>query len=193
MILYLDTETTSLYPGQICELSYIMQGESVTAKNFFFNVDRVDYGAFMVHGFSKETLFNLSKGKTFGDQIDEIEKDFLSSKVIVTHNTAFDFMFLREEFLRAGRVFTPNEEFCSMKKSVGVCKLPKSKGYGFKYPKLNELCNFLRISDSEIAEKTVELFGEKSSFHDSRFDTTALFLAVNKCEDKVFKDLLKKV
>ena len=36
MIIYFDTETTGLYPGQICQLSYVMQDEGkVVAKNFF--------------------------------------------------------------------------------------------------------------------------------------------------------------
>ena len=37
MIIYFDTETTSLSPGGIIQLAYIMQeGENITAKNFYF-------------------------------------------------------------------------------------------------------------------------------------------------------------
>ena len=73
MILYLDTETTGLYPGEICQLSYIMQDkDGATAKNFFFAVKDVEYGAYLVHGFSVQILKELSGGKTFSDHADEI-------------------------------------------------------------------------------------------------------------------------
>ena len=78
MILYLDTETTGLRPGQICQISYIMQTKnSVVAKNMFFTVDSVEYGAYSVHGFSVEKLKELSKGKRFEDCVLEIKEDLL--------------------------------------------------------------------------------------------------------------------
>ena len=68
MILYFDTETTGLHPGQICQLSYVMQTkEKVESKNFFFSVDYIEPSAQMVHGFSKQKLFDLSAGRNFGD------------------------------------------------------------------------------------------------------------------------------
>ena len=77
MIIYLDTETTGLRPGQICQLSYVIQdGQQVRGKNFFYTVDAVEYGAFMVHGFSVEKLKSLSKGKRFSDSILEVKEDF---------------------------------------------------------------------------------------------------------------------
>ncbi len=180
MIIYLDTETSGLYPGEICQLSYIIQNKSsVTAKNFFFTVSYVEYGAYKVHGFSVEELEKLSNGKDFSCFVKEIEKDFTASDYLVSHNTAFDFMFLRKEFFRTGRDFIYNNEFCSMKKSVNICKIKKLKGAGYKYPKLEELCSFFNIGVQEINDKTKELFKESKTFHDARFDTTAMFLAIN--------------
>ncbi len=194
MILYLDTETTSLYPGQICQLSYVMQsGKKVNAKNYFFTVDGMDYGAFKVHGFSVEKLKLLSGGKRFLDHVDQIEKDLLSADVLIAHNTAFDFMFLRAEFERLKKDFIVNNEFCSMKKSTPMCKLSRTKGDGYKYPKLNELCAYLEVRDWEIRRESEKLFGFESGFHDARFDASAVYLAVNqaiKCE-KEFEGLKK--
>ena len=181
MILYLDTETTGLYPGQICQLSYIMQDKTEsTAKNFFFAVDFVEYGAYLVHGLSPQLLKTLSGGKKFQDNIDEIEKDLLSADVIITHNVSFDFSFLREEFARAGRTFICRDSFCSMKNSVGVCKISR-RGGGYKYPKLSELTEHFLITDTEIRKATEKLFDEAGGYHDARFDTAAVYLAVN-CE-----------
>ncbi len=180
MILYFDTETSGLRPGNICQLSYIMQTEStVKAKNFFFAVDYVEYGAFLVHGFSVQTLNTLSGGKRFNSFIDEIEKDFSSADVVVAHNCAFDFSFMRTEFERENRAFAPKREFCSMKKSVPVCKLPKPRGAGYKYPKLAELCEYFNVSEEDVKEQTEKLFGKSTAYHDARFDTTAMFLSVN--------------
>ena len=192
MIIYLDTETTGLRPGNICQLSYIMQsGNKIKEKNFFFKVDFVEYGAFMVHGFSVEKLKALSGGKRFFDYIDEIEQDFLSAEKIITHNTSFDFMFLRAEFENVNRFFDSSKGFCSMKNSVPICKLLRSNHRGYKYPRLAELCDYLEITDSQILDKTEEIFGENCGYHDARFDTTALFLSVNKLmqENQIFSTL----
>ncbi len=185
MILYFDTETSGLRPGQVCQLSYVMQEkEKVLAKNFFFIVDSVEYSAFMVHGFSLEKLYELSNGKRFSCFIDEISKDFENADVVVSHNTSFDFMFMRAEFERLGKCFSVKKEFCSMKKMTPVCKLKRSSGDGYKYPKLSELCAYFGITDREIAITSEKLFGKSADFHDARFDTTAVFLAVNYGMDK---------
>ena len=179
MVLYLDTETTGYYPGEICQLSYVMQDRiGTTAKNFFFAVKKVEYGAYLVHGFSKENLYELSGGKTFSDKVEEIAADFAAADLIVTHNVAFDFMFLRREFERAGIDFAVKDSFCTMKSTVGLCKLARNGG-GYKYPKLSELCDRLGIGETAISVATTELFGESKKYHDARFDTAAVYLIAN--------------
>ncbi len=179
MILYLDTETSGLRPGQICQLSYIMQDKSsMRAKNFFFTVDNVEYGAFMVHGFSTQKLKVLSEGKRFSDKIQEIKNDLESADLVVAHNASFDMMFLRAEFERAGVDLFVKQEFCSMKNMTPVCKL-LGRHCGYKYPKLSEMTAYFKISDYEIGLTVKELFGENVGFHDARFDTTALYLSMD--------------
>ena len=186
MIIYLDTETTGLNPGQICQLSYIMQeGKNVWGKNFFFAVDYVEYGAYKVHGFSVEILDKLSGGKGFEKFVCEIEQDFAKAKVICTHNSSFDFKFLRKEFERCGKDFLPNDEFCTMKSSISACKLIRPNSGGYKYPRLNELCDYLGITDDQIQTFSQKIFGAQAGYHDARFDTTAVFLAVNQGVDVI--------
>ncbi|MBQ9756515.1 MAG: 3'-5' exonuclease [Clostridia bacterium] len=179
MIIYLDTETSGLRPGQICQLSYVMQDrENTFAKNFFFTVDSVEYGAYMIHGFSVEKLKSLSKGKRFSDCVDEIKKDFESCDLLVAHNTSFDMMFLRAEFERVGEILPIKKDFCSMKSTTPICKLAGRRD-GYKYPKLTELCAYFKISNRDILDSMKILFKEKAGFHDARFDTTAVYLAMN--------------
>ena len=191
MIIFFDTETSGLYPGQICQLSYIMQTkEKVLAKNFFFSVENVEPSALAVHGFSVQKLKELSMGKGFCDFFDEIRADFEKADLICAHNTSFDFSFMRKEYERLGQTFYIKNEFCSMRKSTPICKLLRKSGSGYKYPKLSELCEFLSISDDDISMQANALFNAQSSFHDARFDTSALYLAVNKCiKLDYFKDL----
>lgn len=181
MKLYLDTETTGLVPGNICQLSYLMESEEkVIPKNMFFKVDYMPEEAYKIHGFSVDILKELSGGKTFSDRIDEINADFQSADLIIAHNVSFDLSFLREEFSRAGLDLIIKDAFCTMKKTVPVCKIPRAKGAWYKYPKLNELCAFLGINDKEIILKAKNLFGASCSYHDSRFDTMAVYLATKK-------------
>ncbi len=181
MILYFDTETSGLKPGQICQLSYIMQTEKgFFSKNFFFTVDFVEMSAQLVHGFSVSKLKELSKGKRFKDFFDEIKSDFESADLIVAHNTAFDFSFMRKEYERLNEIFYIKNEFCSMKKSTPICKLLRKSGTGYKYPKLSELCEFLSINNAEILSFSRKAFDSECGFHDARFDTSAVCLAVNK-------------
>lgn len=193
MILYFDTETTGLYPGQICQLSYVLQDKTgATAKNFFFAVDFVEYSAFLVHGFSKEKLQVLSGGKKFSDNFLEIKKDFERADLIVSHNTNFDFSFMRKEYERLNEIFLLKNEFCSMKKFTPICKLKRKSGEGYKYPKLSELCEFLGISEKDIQNGAQKLFNASSTFHDARFDTSAVYLAVNKGLEKDCFEEIKK-
>ena len=191
MILYFDTETTGLRPGQIAQLSYVMQTkDGEIAKNFFFTVDSMDYGAFMVHGFSVEKLQRLSGGKRFSDHINEIEKDFNSADLIVCHNTAFDFMFMRAEFSRLNKIFYVKKEFCTMKGLTPVCKLLRSSG-AYKYPKLSEACAYFKVNNCEIQSVSKQFFGEVADFHDARFDTTALYLIANFAMER--EDSIKEI
>ncbi len=180
MVIFFDTETTSLRPGRICQLSYIMQEEeSVSAKNMFFDVGWVDPSAAAVHGFTADVLKELSRGQIFADRLEEIKADFSRADVIAAHNFAFDFMFMRAEFEREGERFTYKNSLCSMKKFTPICKLLCSRGAGWKYPKLTELCEFLEIYPYDITRASIALFGAAPAAHDARYDTSALWLALS--------------
>ena len=187
MILFFDTETSGLYPGEICQLSYICQSaNAVSGKNFYFTVNSVEYGAYRVHGLSVEKLKELSLGKRFIDCAKEIYEDFSSADLIVAHNVRFDISFLSAEFKRAGIDAAFAKTFCSMQKTAEFCKIPRSCHQGYKYPKLSELCSHYGVTETDVKFETEDIFGYSGGFHDAKFDTVAMYLAVNKaikCSD----------
>ena len=182
-VVYLDTETTNLNPGQVCELTCIVEEDYIMqyAKNYFFKVNEMDPGAQSVHGFSIEDLDRLSGGKTFADHKDEIY-NMLNGATIVAHNAPFDIKFLSMELWRCGISFIQTEKLDTMEFFKPILKLPaKSLRYGpYKNPKLGEVINYLGIKEDKVKALTSKLFGDnETSYHDSRFDTTAMYVAVN--------------
>ncbi len=185
-LLFLDTETTDKSPGQICQLTYIIydtdlpKENRVSAKNFFFSVDFVSDTAYNVHGFDVNTLKSLSGNLTFKDLYKLFKKDLTENDFIIGHNINFDISFLRREFDRINIEFKPKNLFCSMNYFKNILKLKSSIGT-IKSPKLSELLEHLKITEENILNSTNKLFNsDETYFHDARFDTTALYLAIIK-------------
>lgn len=161
-------------------MSYlIVYKNKIEAKNYYFKVNYVEKKAQEVHGLSVEKLINLSRNRTFFDQIDDIWKDFQNADLLVAHNFEFDIKFLKSEFLSCGRMFAYKQSFCTMRYFTHICKLPRrnSRYGGYKFPKLKELVDFFRIDQASILNKVRLLFDDDSiGFHDSRFDVIATWL-----------------
>lgn len=181
-LLFFDTETTSIKPGSICQLSYITVDASVkpqvtTGKNFFFTVDEMDPSAQEIHGFSLEKLYDLSKGQYFEDLVADFFDDFVNSDFVIGHNVNFDVRFLKHELISLGEDFNPKNVFCTMAYYRDICKIKKANGE-IKNPKLSEVIDWLNISTEKIAETSEKLFEGSGNYHDARFDTAATYLTV---------------
>lgn len=200
-LLIFDTETTSLKPGQICQLSYITIDSSTKPQktighNFFFAVEEVDPAAEAVHGFSAEKLYELSNGKYFEDTVEEFLKDFEEADFLIGHNVNFDIRFLKHELEGLCIDYEPKNVFCTMQYYKDICNIPN--GYGsIKNPKLEEVINYLGITKDMITKKSNELFKGSGDYHDARFDTTATYLTIfegfkqGKIKPGYFSNLLK--
>lgn len=181
-MIFFDTETTGLKPGNICQLSYILVDTSLkptktTGKNVFFSVEYVEPSAESVHGFSVEALHELSTGKFFEDRMKEFLSDFQTANILIGHNVNFDIKFLSHELKNCGEILNPKHTFCTMNYYKNICKL--KNGYGSpKAPKLQEAIEFLDIKESYIDDLSRKYFSETGNFHDARFDTTATYLLV---------------
>jgi DNA polymerase-3 subunit epsilon len=175
--LYCDTETTDRYPGQICQLSYILDSTTeplAVAKNFFFSVDQISPGAARVNGMSVEGLGRLSGGRRFADHLAEIEADLRWADRFVAHNASFDARFLDAELRRAGSRVRVPELYCTMK------DLGAELGF-HRYPKLSKLTGRLGITDGQIQAALDYLFDARgASAHDARYDVAAVYLICKK-------------
>lgn len=188
--LIFDTETTGLIPGQICQLSYIIDDDGdVQAKNFFFKVVYMEYAAYMIHGFTPGKLEVLSDNREFKHSIVEIKKDFEDADVLVAHNFSFDKMFMKKEFDRCKEEFTFASQFCTMRNFKQTCELKRENGQP-KFPKLQELVHFMGVEEEEILQETRNLFeSKKIAYHDARYDVTATYLSFFKGIDRGYVDL----
>lgn len=194
--IFLDTETTGLTPGQIGQLAVICEKETgeVLVHNYFFEVGYVEDGAARVTGRNKDWYSEASGGLKFADKASEISQ-LLAGGTLIGHNLPFDEKFLSAEFWRAGVGFTPINKMDTMEYFTNICKIPKKKygrtgnagnGKEYKYPKLEELADFLRVNKDVVKKFTENLFNtDLVDFHDARFDTTILFVAFH-----VYKDML---
>ncbi len=183
-LLFFDTETTSIKPGNICQLSYILvdsstKPQTTIGKNFFFTVEEMSEGAEAVHGFSLEKLYNLSEGRYFEDSYEEFIEDFLTCDVIIGHNVQFDIKFLKNELEFLDIPLEPKHTFCTMAYYKNICKATNTKG-AIKNPSLGEVVEFLKLEEDILQAKCKSLFGESSDYHDARFDTTCTYMLVIK-------------
>lgn len=182
-IVYLDTETTSLVPGQICQLSYIIEEDkNITGKNFYFEVDEMDQGAEEIHGLNIENLKELSGGLRLKDIKYEFLKD-IDGALVVGHNIDFDLRFVNRGLKDLS---ITNKTFCTMDYFTNIMQIP---GYNdsYKWPKLSELTYFLELDENQIMKTTKKIFNVNNvGFHDSRFDTAAVYLSYKKgIKDKI--------
>jgi len=177
-IIFFDTETTGLTPGQICQLAYIKMsaGGETAGVNYFFAVEHMPAAAAEIHGLTKERLAVLSGGKVFKDSAEQIRGEFAAADLLVAHNFPFDQQFMSAEFARAGKIFRYNKSFCTMRKLTPVLKLLRSDGRSFKYPRLDEVASIFKLHDDANTFANM-FFDETADFHDARYDSTLVYLA----------------
>lgn len=187
--IFLDAETTGLAPGQIGQLSMIIDEDykEIRAKNYFFKIDYITSGAEEVCGRGLDFYTEASNGKVFADYKDEIFEE-LKDATLIAHNLAFDENFISTEFWRQGIVFKPAGRFDTMEYFKDILKIPGKYGNKFKKPKLEELVNHFNIDTNKIQKYSKQLFNidDLGSFHDAMYDTTAMFVAFQMYKESLY-------
>ena len=174
--IYLDTETSDLKPGQIGQLSLIIESEAgLSTRNYYFSIKSITDGAAQVTGRSVDWYERASGGKKFAEYADEIY-NIINNQRIIAHNVKFDESFISMELWRCNKTLTIGDRFDTMTSFRNITKIPSNNGY--KNPKLQELVNYLNINTDEVAKYAQELFSiETNDYHDAIFDTTSMYIA----------------
>jgi DNA polymerase-3 subunit epsilon len=94
--------------------------------------------AYNIHKITEDMI--LRYGWSPVDSISLFQRWANRCKLFVGHNEDFDNGIVRTHAFRCG--WSPDlfqgSRYCTMKSTTHICKIPSPKGFGFKWPKLNE-------------------------------------------------------
>ena len=180
--IFLDTETTGLYPAQghrIIEIAAVeVINRRITFNHYhvYLNPDReIDPAAQEVHGITLEFLQDKPR---FCDIVDEFF-DFVSGDELIIHNAPFDVGFLNMEL---GRITRDSiETACGS--IVDTLKLAKDMRPGQRNG-LNALCSHFGIDNS------------RRTLHGALLDAELLadvYLAMTRGQESLMMDMLVNV
>ena len=184
-ILIFDVETTGLevkkdlpqcsYIIQLSFMVYNMETKSIQENfNEYINIpEHVEIIPF-IENLTKINRDLCNHGIPIQTALKAFYKAFHACDFVVAHNFSFDATLIRLEFRRhfielqeecpqGLRLFhdRPEDQFCTMKSSIDICKIPfpDSTNYklknpnqkdNYKFPKLEELYTFLFKEDAKI-------------------------------------------
>ena len=144
--IFLDTETTGLYPDQgdrIIEIGCVeLVNRKLTGNNlhFYLNPGRDSHEeALKVHGITTEFLRDKPKFDAVADEL----LAYLSGAEIIIHNAAFDVGFLNKELSLLGR-----DNFKQFVASVTDTLVMAKEMYPGKRNGLDALCDRLGVDNS---------------------------------------------
>jgi len=153
----IDVETTGLSPryNNIIEIGIVRISnlQIVDRYSTLINPGRnIPYFITTLTGISDEDVYNAP----FFDDIAYDVKNFLSDSVLTGHNLAFDYSFLRREFISSGFDFNIKERLCTMRLARRLFPLEKSRS-------LSSMCTLLDVDNFQKhralgdAEATAEI------------------------------------
>lgn len=175
-LIIMDTETSDIRDAEIGQLTYFLLDDDYTVHSFneWFALDYVSDGASAVNGLTVEKLKDLSKGQVFSDVAERVYNDFKDA-IVVCHNVGFDLPLVNRSVMDAlGKPLDICKSFCTMEYYTPILQL--SGPYGYKWPRLNEVTDYLGINEEQIALTATKLFQSAGiGFHDARFDVAATY------------------
>lgn len=176
--IFLDTETTGLYPDQghrIIEIGAVEAiNRRVTGNNYhqYLNPEReIDEGAQAVHGISTEFL----QDKPLFTSVSEAFIEYIEGAELIIHNAPFDVGFLNAELGRLG--LKPVEAICD--RITDTLKMAKDARPGQRN-NLDALCKHFEIDNS------------RRTLHGALLDAELLaevYMALTRGQDSLMIDL----
>ncbi len=176
--IFLDTETTGLYPDQGHRIIEIAAVETINRRptgnhyHQYINPQReIDAAAQEVHGITQEFL----QDKPLFEQIAEEFCEYVSGSEVIIHNAPFDVGFLNSELGRLG--LQPVQEICD--KITDTLKMAKDARPGQRN-NLDALCRHFDIDNS------------KRTLHGALLDSELLaevYMALTRGQDSLMIDM----
>jgi DNA polymerase-3 subunit epsilon len=176
--IFLDTETTGLYPAQghriieIAAIEMINRRPTNNHYHVYLNPEReIDPAAQEVHGITLEFL----QDKPLFEAVAQELMVFISDAEVIIHNASFDVGFLNSELGRIG--LQPIETMCG--KITDTLKMAKDSRPGQRN-NLNALCNHFGINNS------------RRTLHGALLDAELLaevYMAMTRGQDSLMMDL----
>lgn len=99
------------------------------------------------------------EGRPIAIVLRQFQEALKQADLKIAHNINFDNPIVGSEMIRAGithELFQFKRGICTMRSTTNICCLPKARGYGYKWPKLIELHNFLFGCDFEGAHDALD-------------------------------------
>lgn len=160
--LFFDVETTGLPPRKanpetfeqynscrVVSIAWVLRDkETVYSQRYSVTdpgIPDEKIGAEFVHGISREIMDK--HGNPVAQVLGDFMQDVKKSDKIVAHNLEFDKSVISAELFRMGssddaRLLLHFKNLCTMKSTTNLVRIPNAYG-SFKWPKLEELHNFL--------------------------------------------------
>jgi DNA polymerase III epsilon subunit-like protein len=160
MEMFFDTETSGFVNKNLaiddkrqawpCQLAAILSNDRGIVMSMSIIIKAGDRymnpHAERVHGISVEIANAF--GYSEHDAMQMFMHMFRCSSMVICHNYNFDSSIIKLSLERCGYaseipIFEAKPFYCTMRESTPILKLPKSRGNGYKFPKLDELHRFL--------------------------------------------------
>lgn len=160
-IVVFDTETSGLdeNDNDILSLSWQVvdakKWQTISKHDFYFDWvgdDRVSYRAIEVNGLTKERLAEIGTVPR-SEALSLFASEIKTASLVVAHNGTFDKKFIDATVLREEIDPCPwPPMYDTMHETTYYCKIPCYNYHGdkYKWPKLIELAEKLKIDDSDI-------------------------------------------
>ncbi len=180
--IFLDTETTGLYPAQGHKIIEIAAIETINRQmtqrhfHFYLNPEReIDEAAQQVHGISLESLLDKPKFAEIADSF----LQFIDGAELIIHNAPFDLGFLNSEL---GAIDKPMVETIAVN-IVDTLKMAKDMRPGQRNS-LDALCRHYDVDNS------------KRTLHGALLDAQLLaevYLAMTRGQDSLISESVNSI
>lgn len=156
-VLFFDTETTGFVrktlpyndpqQARVCQLAAMLCDETGQELNNLNVIIRPDGWTIPdrvaeIHGITTERANR--EGILIKDALTKFSEMSNIATVFVAHNFRFDNDMMNiEAFNEPSFTWRPTTEYCTMLTATPVCKIPATRGSGYKWPKLMEIYKHL--------------------------------------------------